>query len=676
MKKLLLLLFTGCTTLAMAQLPVSTSAENKNAVLEEFTGIYCTFCPDGHRLAQQFADANPGDVVLINIHTGGYADPNGSDPDFRTQWGAAIAGQSGLFGYPAGTINRRNFPGFEQQGSPAGATAQSRGSWSTTGGTVISEASYANIALEGVIDYANKVLTVDVETYFTAAAPGATVKLNVAVLQNNVQGPQTGMNGNPDQVLPNGNYNHNHMLRELLTGQWGVDIPTATSVVGSYQYTWNIPDEINGIPVSVGELEVVAFITETQQEVVTGAKGPITLDLPAGMSTADVQAVNSMSTATTSLCETSITPEFTIQNNESFAIDSCEAVLYFNGTPTTQWITNIAANSTQVVTFAPQTLVAGSNTISFEVSMNNVAQYIDVVSNNNSDRADDIVTINPNPFSTYHFESFEFYNLGAPAPNNAIQINPELAPAFVVDKNINSSVNWELGGHGNSVKSYRFRFSQISAGTEIDLVFEKLDLSTSYGNSLKFSYAYAQWVDENDALEVLVSQDCGENWTSVWSKAGADLATAPPLSTGDFYPIPSQWADAYIDLNAYNYSPELLVRFHGTSDFGNNVYIDDIKVENSVYISVNEDKMLSTVKVFPNPSSKGYTNVELELTNEEYVSVSLTDLSGKLVASPFEGNLEMGKHRLPVDLSNLEAGVYMAEITIGNNKKVERLVVN
>ena len=85
---------------ANAQTFVSTSVEDKNVVLEEFTGIYCTFCPDGHRLAQELKDADPDDIVLINIHVGGYADPNPGDPDFRTPYGTAIMSQSSLSGYP------------------------------------------------------------------------------------------------------------------------------------------------------------------------------------------------------------------------------------------------------------------------------------------------------------------------------------------------------------------------------------------------------------------------------------------------------------------------------------------------------------------------------------------------------------------------------------------------
>ena len=46
-KKLLLsLVFSLFAVFTYAQTIVSTSPENKNVILEEFTGIYCQFCPD------------------------------------------------------------------------------------------------------------------------------------------------------------------------------------------------------------------------------------------------------------------------------------------------------------------------------------------------------------------------------------------------------------------------------------------------------------------------------------------------------------------------------------------------------------------------------------------------------------------------------------------------------
>lgn len=257
---------------AFAQLPVSTSAEMKNVVLEEFTGIYCGYCPQGHAIANDIAEANPNDVVVINIHTGGYANPQGNDPDFRTPFGADIAGQSNLTGYPAGTVNRQVFAGL---GMNSGGTAMSRSNWTSASNTVLGEASYVNVALEGTIDVNTRVLTVDVETYFSGVAPSS-VNLNVALLQNHIAGTQSGASGNPDQVLEDGQYEHNHMLRHLLTGQWGEAISTTTQgSTATGQYTYTIPEDLNGIPYDLGNLEIVAFITEGQQQIMTGAKGAL-----------------------------------------------------------------------------------------------------------------------------------------------------------------------------------------------------------------------------------------------------------------------------------------------------------------------------------------------------------------------------------------------------------------
>jgi thiol-disulfide isomerase/thioredoxin len=89
-------LFSLLSSTLVAQTIVGTNPENKNVVLEEFTGINCVACPSGHQTAQQIHTANPDDVVVIAIHTGGYANPSPGQPDYRTEWGGAIAAQTGL----------------------------------------------------------------------------------------------------------------------------------------------------------------------------------------------------------------------------------------------------------------------------------------------------------------------------------------------------------------------------------------------------------------------------------------------------------------------------------------------------------------------------------------------------------------------------------------------------
>ena len=46
-----LVIIFGMTFSMIAQTIVSTNPENKNVILEEFTGIYCTYCPDVHSIA-------------------------------------------------------------------------------------------------------------------------------------------------------------------------------------------------------------------------------------------------------------------------------------------------------------------------------------------------------------------------------------------------------------------------------------------------------------------------------------------------------------------------------------------------------------------------------------------------------------------------------------------------
>ena len=230
---------------ANAQTFVDTTQQNKNVIIEEFTGIGCVWCPAGHLIGQTLHDNNPNDVFLINIHTGSYANPQGAGTDFRTNFGSSIASQSNLSGYPAGTVNRHQF-----SMSQNGGTAMSRSDWSSASYQILGQSSPVNVGIQASVDMSTNVLTVDVEVYYTGTQTIQTNRLNVAVVQHNVEGPQTGgQSNNPGQMLSNGNYNHNHMLRHLLTGQWGEYISTLTpGYFYSNQYTWTMPADIAGTP--------------------------------------------------------------------------------------------------------------------------------------------------------------------------------------------------------------------------------------------------------------------------------------------------------------------------------------------------------------------------------------------------------------------------------------------
>lgn len=59
MKKTTLSLFfiTFMGVSAFAQTIVSTSPQNKKVILEEFTGVNCVYCPQGHAIANNISFA-------------------------------------------------------------------------------------------------------------------------------------------------------------------------------------------------------------------------------------------------------------------------------------------------------------------------------------------------------------------------------------------------------------------------------------------------------------------------------------------------------------------------------------------------------------------------------------------------------------------------------------------
>ncbi|MDR3046556.1 MAG: Omp28-related outer membrane protein [Bacteroidales bacterium] len=359
MKKLSLFSMVLCLLLSAinAQTFVSTTPSNKNVILEEYTGVNCQYCPDGHRLANQLMATNPNRAWAINIHQGGYAN---TIPDYRTDFGDALANQTGLDGYPVGTINRHVFSG--------GKTALNRGDWASAAATILAQPSPVNIAAQSTLDFATRQLIVTVEVYYTGSSAVSSNFINVALLQNNILGPQVGSSYNPSQII-NGQYSHQHMLRHLLTGQWGDEVTTTTSgTFVSRTYTYSIPAAIRNVPVELIDLDVIVFITEGHQEVITGAESSLSVlnGIPYFSSVSNIRAYD---------CDAHFAATL---NNVGWTepITSAGFEYVINGVSTPyQWTGNIAVNESADVEFPPVEVplgVASSATINL-LSVNGTA---------------------------------------------------------------------------------------------------------------------------------------------------------------------------------------------------------------------------------------------------------------------------------------------------------------
>jgi outer membrane protein Omp28/type IX secretion system substrate protein len=433
MKKVTTLLFLVMLTISytFAQNIVGTDPENKNVVLEEFTGIHCGFCPQGHAIGQALKDAHPDDVFLINIHAGGYAVPSGSEPDFRTPWGAAIDGQADVAGYPAGTVNRHLFPGWSQ----GSGTAMNRGQWTAASNIVMDEASYLNVGLEATIVTSTRQLVVEVEVYYTGDSPNAANSLSVAILQDNIYGPQSGGGaGN--------NYKHMHMLRYLMTGQWGVEITETTEgSLYSNTFAYELPDYYNGVPVVLEDLEIVAFVTEeSTQEIISGNHAPEITFVTSNNYDAAVTSVLVPQT----YCSEELNPVVDLKNYGEIALTSLEFTYSINGgdPATYSWTGNLAQLESEVVELPTLEFIpTNNNNVSIECSLPNGEQdqlpqndYFNGSGEGSQNFPESInfgVKIDANPeYITWSIKSSDGTVIaeGGPYANNGFQISPVAFP--------------------------------------------------------------------------------------------------------------------------------------------------------------------------------------------------------------------------------------------------------
>ena len=245
---------------ASAQTFVSTQPGKRNALIEEYTGVNCQYCPLGHKATDQTVEAFPGRVFAINIHQGTFASR------FTTQWGNALAGQASISGYPSSTLSRHAFSGNSIHIDPGQAYP--------CAAEILEMDAPVNVAATVDIDPQSRLMVVKVEAYYTADANGGTNMLNVALVQNNVLYYQAGASSYYPENMVNGEYQHKHILRDLLTGQWGDTIHQTTA--GSFftkEYAYVIPQQIGDLEVpNVDDLSVVVFVCEGRKEVLNACE--------------------------------------------------------------------------------------------------------------------------------------------------------------------------------------------------------------------------------------------------------------------------------------------------------------------------------------------------------------------------------------------------------------------
>lgn len=128
-----------------AQLLSKSTSEKRNALIELNTGRRASYDPSAHKIVDDIIAQNPR-VVALNLHCGPFANRT---PNYRSKIGTGDYGDSvyqhpdvKLFGWPAGSINRRNHGNGQK-----GGTSISRDKFDSTVAVILNENSPVNVSV-------------------------------------------------------------------------------------------------------------------------------------------------------------------------------------------------------------------------------------------------------------------------------------------------------------------------------------------------------------------------------------------------------------------------------------------------------------------------------------------------------------------------------------------------
>jgi hypothetical protein len=349
------------------------------------------------------------------------------------------------------------------------------------------------------------------------------------------------------------------------------------------------------------------------------------------------------------VCSDEISPQITVTNTGADTITSADFSYSVDGiwTVNDSWTGTLLPGASTNIQLPSQSLANGSHLLSVEIiNVNGSPDEVDL--NNTMEGAfRTVAPVVPQPL-TEGFSS----NVFPPAGWNYIHHNKH-----------NYMLRSTAGGFGASVGSMKMNnyYRDMNVSGQYDyLLSPVVDMSTASNSSwLRFSVAYARYNSTtNDTLQVWVSTDCGSTWNTVYNKAGSTLATASNTTVG-FTPSASQWRRDSVSMSSYAGEAEVLVMFTSISNYGNNLYVDDIFM-GDMTTGIRENQ-LSELIVYPNPATDVLT---LELNNIlQNGVIKITNVLGEVL---IEKELKAGSN-IPVNISELSQGYYLVTVQSGNS---------
>lgn len=243
---------------------IDTTA-HRSVLLEDYTGMRCPNCPPATLIGEGLQDLYKGQVFMIQVHAGFYADTSKTPGSI---WKTDYKSQAGTRWYtdfkcpqnPMGLINRANFDSKFWIGSDQWADAV---------------AYQAGLTKPAILSISNKVVTSGEDAQLTTRVQGkflhklsGSYNVCVLILEDSLISPQQ------DGATIDTNHLFMNLLRGSMNGDYGelvISHPDSLSLFTSPSYTMTLNRKWK-----VKNLSVLAFLMNpVTYEVVQVAKKPL-----------------------------------------------------------------------------------------------------------------------------------------------------------------------------------------------------------------------------------------------------------------------------------------------------------------------------------------------------------------------------------------------------------------
>lgn len=427
-------------------------------------------------------------------------------------------------------------------------------------------------------------------------------------------------------------------------------------------------------------------------------------------------------------------PIVTVRNLGTTAITSFDLTVDYNGTQITENVTgvNIASLATADVDFTSSiALIAGTSNVTATISNVNGTATDD-------DSNDDIKSISVNPLipapGKMVFTEEGTGTWCGWCPRGAVMLDnmSDDYHDFFVGVAVHNGDPMTDTYYDDALGFSSFPSSQTDRGTQVDpsniesifleriLIAPKALLTNGaevVGNQLKVSVSaeFVTGITGDYRLAAIISEDGLTGTGSDWAQSNAYSGGGSGVMGGyELLPSPvpaSQMVYDHVarailpDINGlensfatnvtagqigvvnffFDIQPEwdmanisvisILVAPDGSIDNAGKATLADATANGFAEstVGIESNTMNNSVQIAPNPATD-LTYVTLDNETAQHVSLTIYDMSGKIVTSKNYGKIS-NDVKLPINTVNFETGIYVISLTVGNNQTTQKLVV-